>query len=246
MFKPKLLKQEQGFTLVEVLIAILVATIFVAVTMQMMAIATIFKVKAQEYAEATSWIQEELEYLKYQASTYQYTKLVDETTGDSIHESTDTVLHLDSVDDFQAGNTVIVGTDSTNKTIAASGVNTTAKTITLTTSLGKDQSTGTSVVVTTRCNPATKTEGFADGLRDKVTGSDQTTDSNDVDQTFTSKLFTSKQYTLRRTTTIYNATPYRVLQVKYQVSEGNSFNSSKVIASFDTEVIPNAALQCPN
>lgn len=70
MFKPKLPQQEQGFTLVEVLVAILVTTIFVAVSMQAIVLAAVFKTRAQEYAEATTWIQQDLENVKYQASRY--------------------------------------------------------------------------------------------------------------------------------------------------------------------------------
>lgn len=70
MFKPKLPQQEQGFTLVEVLVAILITTLFVAVSMQAMVLAAVFKARAQESAEATTWIQEDLENVKYQASRY--------------------------------------------------------------------------------------------------------------------------------------------------------------------------------
>lgn len=70
MFKPKLPQQEQGFTLVEVLVAILITTLFVAVSMQAMVLAAVFKTRAQESAEATTWIQEDLENVKYQASRY--------------------------------------------------------------------------------------------------------------------------------------------------------------------------------
>ena len=70
MLKPKLLQQEQGFTLGEVLIAILIASLFVAASMQAMVVATVFKVRAQEYSEATTWIQQDLEDVKNQASQY--------------------------------------------------------------------------------------------------------------------------------------------------------------------------------
>lgn len=70
MFKPKLPQQEQGFTLVEVLVAILITTLFVAVSMQAMVLAAVFKTRAQQYAEATTWIQEDLENVKYRASRY--------------------------------------------------------------------------------------------------------------------------------------------------------------------------------
>jgi Tfp pilus assembly protein PilV len=68
MLKKKPLKPEQGFTVIEALFAILIATIFVTVAMQMMAIAAIFKARAQQNAEATTWIQEDLENVKLQAT----------------------------------------------------------------------------------------------------------------------------------------------------------------------------------
>lgn len=70
MLKPKLSQQEQGFSLVEVLVAIVIATIFVTTALQAMVIAALFKAKAQEYSEATTWIQNDLEDLRYQASRY--------------------------------------------------------------------------------------------------------------------------------------------------------------------------------
>ena len=82
MFKPKLPNQDQGFTLIEVLIAILIATIFVTVAMQMMVIATVFKVRAQEFSEATNWIQEDLEDVKFQASQYSDTSKCSVLTSD--------------------------------------------------------------------------------------------------------------------------------------------------------------------
>jgi len=71
MFKQKLPKQEQGFTLVEVLIAILIATIFVTLAMQAVVIAALFKARAKQYAEATTWIQENSEFVRYRASEYE-------------------------------------------------------------------------------------------------------------------------------------------------------------------------------
>ncbi|PSM46243.1 hypothetical protein C7Y66_26045 [Chroococcidiopsis sp. CCALA 051] len=247
MFKAKLLKQEQGFTIIEVLIAILIAIVFVTVAMQMMVMAAMFKVRAQESVEATAWIQEDLENVKYQAANYQYAQLKDEASGDDKHEFTDTILHVSSVDNFSVGNNLIIGNDSNNHIIQSVDSTASPPTITLTTALGTDWSTNTPVVAITKCNPGTdKSAGFADGLRDLVSGTNETADSNYVDETRNSKLFTNKSYTLRRTTTIHDISPYRVLEIKYEVSPGSTFNSTKVIASFNTEVIPNAALQCPN
>lgn len=249
MFKQKLPKQDQGFTLVEVLVAILISTIFVAVSMQMMAIAAIFKVRAQEYAEATTWIQEDLENIKYEASNYQYTTLPNGAN------STDSVLRVASVDGFVVGDTLIVGTDATSNTIAPDdstvtppkpGSDPATNEITLTAPLGTSWLEGTPVVATTRCIQ-TQTTGFADGLRDKITAS--VDDSNDegiigvVDIINPSKVFISKTYRLRRTTTISDDSPFNLLKINYEVASTSSLNAP--IAKFYTEVIPNAALQCP-
>lgn len=239
MFKSKLLKQEQGFTLIEVLVAILIATSFITVAMQIMAIAAVFKVRAQEFAEATNWIQEDLENVKYEATNFQYTSLKEAAN------SATTVLQLNSVDNFQPGDTVIVGTDSINNKIAPGGVDTTAKTITLTAPLGTNWLANSVVAVTTKCNPTSRdvNQGFADGLRDWITRN-----TDPVENFKSSKLFTNKKFRLLRTTTLSSDYPYAVLQLNYDVSPTSSFGgavSGESVASFYTEVIPNAALQCP-
>jgi len=67
MLKLKTIKTEEGFTLVEILVSILITTTFVIVGMQALVIAAVFKIKAQETAEGTLWIQEDLENIRYQA-----------------------------------------------------------------------------------------------------------------------------------------------------------------------------------
>lgn len=263
MFKPKLPKKEQGFTLIEVLIAILIATIFVAVTMQMMAIAAVFKVRAQEYAEATAWIQEDLEQVKYQASELQLpqtTLAVNAAVGGSILIN---APNTDIKNSFTTNDTFRVGLDPTNYKITAFIDVGSIRTLITIPILVQAQVTNAAVVSTTMCNPDTtntnvRNLGLADRLRDTVTGSNETGNSNSVDnppssgnnQTngipLRSKKFTDKQYTLRRITTTSTDYPYSVLQIQYKVSPGTTFDSSKVIAQIDTEVIPNVAFQCPN
>ena len=57
--------------MVEVLVAILITTVFVSVAMQAVVIAAVFKARAKQYAEATTWIQENLELVRYRASEYE-------------------------------------------------------------------------------------------------------------------------------------------------------------------------------
>lgn len=64
----KVREQQQGFTLIEVLVAILVITGFIGVVMQVMVSAIAFQVVARQRSEITNWIQEDLEAVRYQAS----------------------------------------------------------------------------------------------------------------------------------------------------------------------------------
>jgi type II secretory pathway pseudopilin PulG len=56
-----------GFTLTEALVGILMVSTFLGVTLQTIVSATMIRVKAQEQSEATGWIQEDLELVRYQA-----------------------------------------------------------------------------------------------------------------------------------------------------------------------------------
>jgi type II secretory pathway pseudopilin PulG len=66
--KDKVSNQNWGFSLVEVLVGLLLLAAFIGTAMQVIVSATAFKVKAQELSEATVWIQEDLELVRYQAS----------------------------------------------------------------------------------------------------------------------------------------------------------------------------------
>jgi prepilin-type N-terminal cleavage/methylation domain-containing protein len=295
MFKPKLPQQEQGFTLVEVLVAILITTLFVSVAMQSMVIAAVFKARAQEFSEATSWIQEGLEDVNYKAATFQYTSLTANAASGA------SSINVASVDDFVVNDKLKVGSDSGTYTI--SGISGT--TLTISPSLGTAQSQGVVVAGITRCKNSMLTAdaasgtssinvavvdsfssgdtvkvgsdsgtytisgisgttltvspslgtaqsqsavvvgtpnlGFADGLQDKVTGSNLTVNSNSVSITKTSNR-TGKAFNMVRTTTLSSAVPYNVLQVRYSVTPTSGGSS---VAGLSTEVIPNAAFQCP-
>ncbi len=207
MFK-KLQQKNQGFTLVEVLVAILITTLFVGVAMQSIVIAVIFKARAQESVKATTWIQEDLEGVKYKATKLQHTSLIANAAP------TDIVLQLASVDEFQAGDTLIVGTDSTDNTIAVGGINSTAKTITLTGALGSNWLANTEVSATTKCPRTDGTaialdEGFAKYLQDNLPALSITNPNTGSRNTL------GKTYTLTRTPTIKDIQPYAVLELNY-------------------------------
>ncbi len=64
-------KPAQGFTLVEVLVGILLISAFLGTAMQAIVAATAFKIRAQELSEATVWIQQDQELVRYYASPSQ-------------------------------------------------------------------------------------------------------------------------------------------------------------------------------
>lgn len=66
--QPKILRKEQGFTLIEVIVAMLITSGFLAVCLQMMVLSTAIRVVAQRKIEANKWIQEDIEILLSQTS----------------------------------------------------------------------------------------------------------------------------------------------------------------------------------
>jgi prepilin-type N-terminal cleavage/methylation domain-containing protein len=62
------MKPLQGFTLAEVMVGILVIATFVGVAMQTFVAGTSLRVKAQSKSEAMTWIQEDVESIRHQAS----------------------------------------------------------------------------------------------------------------------------------------------------------------------------------
>ena len=65
----KLPSSESGFSMLEVIIAILTITAFLTGTLQLMAVNALYKVRSERQAQANFWIQEDFEDTKYQAST---------------------------------------------------------------------------------------------------------------------------------------------------------------------------------
>ena len=61
MFKLNLTRKQTGFTMIEVLLAILTITFFLTGTLQLIAINTLYKMKNKQEAQASFWIQEDLE-----------------------------------------------------------------------------------------------------------------------------------------------------------------------------------------
>lgn len=61
------LKKANGFTLVEVLVGVLLILTFVGISTQAFVLSTFFRVRGQELSEATTWVQEDLENVRFEA-----------------------------------------------------------------------------------------------------------------------------------------------------------------------------------
>jgi prepilin-type N-terminal cleavage/methylation domain-containing protein len=64
-------KQAAGFALIEVMVAIMVSSIFVAITMQAIVAAAFFRSRAEQFDEGVNWIQEDLESVIKRAGQYE-------------------------------------------------------------------------------------------------------------------------------------------------------------------------------
>lgn len=64
----KNISTQQGFTLVEVLVGVLLTLTFVGVSTQAFVVSTMFKVRGQELSEATTWMQQDAENIRFEAS----------------------------------------------------------------------------------------------------------------------------------------------------------------------------------
>ncbi len=62
---------QQGFTLIEVLVSMLIVVMFMIIGMNLMVIASIFKARAEQYNRAVVWIQEDLESAIATAKEYE-------------------------------------------------------------------------------------------------------------------------------------------------------------------------------
>lgn len=61
--------KEQGFSLLEVLVTILVISGFLLGSLQATVLATLLRIQAQDKQEAINWIQQDVELMRYQAFT---------------------------------------------------------------------------------------------------------------------------------------------------------------------------------
>lgn len=218
----------KGFSLVEVIVGMLIALLFVTTSLQLMVYALILASQGRGSSTAKNWIQEDLEQIKSLANSYKSTTLASATTVGA------TTLTVNWTTGFANGDLIRVGTDPNNYTV--SGVSGTQ--LTLSTPINTVQSANANVSAVNMCNATTAATGFAFALRSNLPAVATTT-----------KAIGGRNYTLTRgssgggTTPAITATaPFNVLQISYKVVPEGEMNP---IATLDTEVIPDAAIKCP-
>ncbi|AFZ12587.1 hypothetical protein Cri9333_1700 [Crinalium epipsammum PCC 9333] len=218
-----------GFTLVEILAAILLLTFFLSVTMQAMVIAAMFKVKAKRYNVATAWIQEDLESVRNQASLLSQS-LMSVSLSVAISTPSTTQIIVDKIGTLAVNDKIIIGDAGKIFTITAIA----GTTITLDSSIGKNLVVNSQIIETTLCSATDKTKGFANELNNNLIPISTNNSTKSLAST------TDQKYQITRTTTLKDA---KVLEVLYKVTPQNK--TTPVIATSFSEVIPDVSFYCP-
>jgi Tfp pilus assembly protein PilV len=107
----ELTSSQQGLTMAEVVISMIVGAVFLTVLLQNIVTSAGFKVRGEQYDKAIIWIQEDLELVKYQATDYQK----------NINPYSTTCLATNPANGFAASfiNDAAVGLGGTSKTFPA-------------------------------------------------------------------------------------------------------------------------------
>jgi type II secretory pathway pseudopilin PulG len=213
--------RSQGFTLLDVIVAIVVLTTFTSVAMTAMSSAMLLKVRARNTAEATNWIQQDLETVRNAAAQFSYTLASDAAAGQPN-------IVLVTNPGLTVGEQISVGTDATiYKIHSVSGTS-----IQLTTNLRYAQSASARVLAVSKCNATTSSAGFA-----TVFGQHLPSLANGGTRTIS-----GKTYILERQSSAGSSRPFGALNLTYTVKLQGS---STPLTTMYTEVIPNAVFQCP-
>ncbi|MBD2293557.1 type II secretion system protein [Anabaena sphaerica FACHB-251] len=246
MKKPKC-DPDAGFSLLEVLVAILIVTFFTAVAMQMVVISAAFKAKAKVYTTATNLIQKDLENIRNLAIQYKFPTLSSVPSAGTITlSSTEGLLNGEKIQ-FQGTPDVY--------TLTISGATTTISPV-----INKVPASNATTVSNTSCSAtsANSDKGLANRLMTSpslvatVSGSATTISGIAYKPVLGANPYviptTQKKLWLMRNDS-YNFTgsvaPYDVLRVNYLVvKDNNGSPSTNIIAKLSSEVIPYASFQC--
>jgi prepilin-type N-terminal cleavage/methylation domain-containing protein len=263
MNKPKY-HPDSGFSLLEVLMAVVVVTFFTAAAMQLVVISTAFKAKAKEYTTATNLIQKDLEGIRAKASQFEFP----EVSAAIDPANPVRTIQLDSFESEDFSNGQDVQFQGAGTTYRISSVDPITNEITLAADVADSISAGSALVNNTLCNGAVDS-GLGKTLKDKI-ATDLTTIPTELAGNFTvaqaakfSNYRAVRAYSpsmipntelklwMIREDIVPDRRPYDVLEVKYVVIRNPNKDKDQdgkldieILAEFSTEVIPNAAFQC--
>ncbi|MTJ31959.1 hypothetical protein [Aphanizomenon sp. UHCC 0183] len=258
---------DAGFSLIEVVVALLMIFFFTTGALEMFVLSSIFKKKAIQYTTANSLIQQDMEKIKSAADQYSFPKA---TTAAALNTNTVT---LDSTNGL-AASTVLFSNDAdaNNYTTTISG-----NTITVTPALKTEVPVSTSVFNLTSCNLTSSGSAsngmatyFMNSLSTTATGIDNSPNSDYKTSdgtayyvvTSATKQVKGQYYWLLRKQDVSTDAPYNILKLNYLVQIGTSSTPNiqttptppyprtllpaYTVAKSYTEVIPYASLQCPS
>ncbi|MEA5508633.1 prepilin-type N-terminal cleavage/methylation domain-containing protein [Crocosphaera sp. UHCC 0190] len=246
-------QKNQGFSLLEVLVAILVSSAFLMGTLQAMTINTVMQVKAERQAQAGFWIQEDLEKVQAEASemTFDLTNPNEKgkcrmltpngSFGDQLIKTLNTELENDDEDDASNPDSYSVNVASFKRYDTDDKGN------------HQFDANGNASFVAVKDSKKTTTNKAATM---QVVRSGDTADLDDPNN------LVSRPYRLVRVTTLDSATKYNVLQIYYRVGEPYDPNNpqhkdedgdqladdargrTSIIAENYAEIIPAAVAKC--
>jgi len=209
-----------GFTLLEVMVAIMVLSMFISIAMAGLSLSMLLKVRARISTEATNWIQQDLEVVRSQAARLNYTLASNALAGQN-------ALILTSTTGLAVNEQITIGRSVTAYTITRINGNT----VELNTNLPGTQTAGTTVFNVSKCNATTAQAGYAAIVQQNLP---PLTDGG-------SRTIAGKTFTLTRNVAVRTTAPFEVLQMTYSVQGAGA---TVPITSMYTEVIPNVAFQC--
>ncbi|BCX11751.1 MAG: prepilin-type N-terminal cleavage/methylation domain-containing protein [Thermosynechococcus sp.] len=247
----------QGFTLAEVLASILIVSLFTLAAMQAIVVAAFFQANARKFAEASNWIQDDLENIKIVAYDLCQAKFVQRKLATAANDNATTLtLALiqpgesdydqamppeyrsegacavsSPTDGLRVGDRILIGSDSgTRKITAIAG-----DTITVTPAVQGYRGAGTRVYARCRIQP-NETDGIDGGFAAYLQTLLPLLNSSN-----NSRPILNDTFTLTRTPTIRPQAPFQTLELAYSVRD----SQNRTVAQLSTEVVPNAFFRCP-
>jgi type II secretory pathway pseudopilin PulG len=207
---------DAGFSLLEVVVAIVMVFFFTNVALQMIILSSLFKKKATQYTTAISLIQQDMEKIKSAADQYSFPTISSAANA--------TTVTLSSLNGFPLTNTTTdqVIFSNSPKTYTISGINQNTKAITISPALQTQTTTAAAAAVGATTVTLTSTDGLAANNKVKF--------SNNFTNTYT--ISSISNYNITISPALTTATP--ALTGLYMVSTSAINNTSCNLTFTDT------------